>query len=140
MDAIFVNSQISENSKPRVWILTFTDILDFRKGEKSIALPNLSIYYTWKSIKSSYNNSKFKISAPTWNDEFELPHGSYSISDIQSYFEYVLKKHNKNIDNLSIRIYARKITNRITFKIKTGYYIELLRPETMKLLGSFEKK
>ena len=117
MDTIFMDSQISENSKPRVWILKFTDILHFRGGEESIALSNLNNSYTWENIKSSYNNSKFKISAPTWNDEFELPHGSYSISDIQRYFEHVLKKHNKNIDNLSIRIYARKITNRITFKI-----------------------
>ena len=117
MDTIFMDSQISENSKPRVWILKFTDILHFRRGEESIALSNLNNSYTWENIKSSYNNSKFKISAPTWNDEFELPHGSYSISDIQRYFEHVLKKHNENIDNLSIRIYARKITNRITFKI-----------------------
>ena len=61
-------------------------------GEKVIALSNLSIYYTWKNIKSSYNNNKFEISTPTWNDEFELPDGSYSVSDIQDYFEYILKK------------------------------------------------
>ena len=61
-------------------------------GEKVIALSNLSIYYTWKNIKSSCNNNKFKISTPTWNDEFELPDGSYSVSDIQDYFEYILKK------------------------------------------------
>ena len=70
----------------------------------------------------------------------ELPDGSYSISDIQDYFEYILKKHSENVDNLSIRIYVSKIENRITFKIKSGYYLELLTPETMKLLGSTKNK
>ena len=93
-----------------------------------------------KNIKSSYNNNKFKLSAPTWSDKFELPDGSYSISDIQDYFECILKKHRENVDNPSIRIYVNKIENRITFKIKTGYYLELLSTETMKLLGSTESK
>ena len=99
-----------------------------------------SIYYTWKNIKSSYNNNKFKISAPTWSEEFELPDGSYSVSDIQDYFEYILKKHSESVDNPSIRIYVNKIQNRITFKIKNGDYLELLTPETMKLLGSTVSK
>ena len=74
-------------------------------------------------MKSSYNNKKLKISSPTWSDEFELPDGSYSILDIQDYFEYILKKHSENVDNPSIKIYVNKIENRITFKIKRGYYI-----------------
>ena len=123
-----------------VFILKFTDKLDLRKDENRIALSNLSSYYTWKNIKSSYNNNKFEISAPTWNDEFELPDGSYSISDIQDYFEYILKKHGENIDNPSVKIYVNKIENRITFKIKNGYSLELLTPEAMKLLGSIENK
>ena len=57
----------------------------------------------WKNIKSSYNNTKFKISAPTWNEEFEVPDGSYSISDIQYYFEYILKKHSESVDNSPVR-------------------------------------
>ena len=93
MDTIFLNSENSKMAKPHVLVLKFTNILDLRIGEKDIALSNLSIYYTWKNMKSSYNNNKFKISAPTWNDEFELPDGSYSVSDIQDYFEYILKKH-----------------------------------------------
>ena len=105
-----------------------------------MALSNLSIYYTWKNIKSSYNNNKFKISAPTWNDEFELPDGSYSISDIQDYFEYILKKHGEDIDKPSVQIYVNKIENRVTFKIKNGYNLELLTPEAMKILGSTENK
>ena len=89
-----------------------------------------------ENIKSSYNNNKFKISTPTWNEKFKLPDGSYSISDIQYYFEYILKKHSGNVDNPSVRIYVNKIENRI----KSGYYLELLTPETMKLLGSTESK
>ena len=97
-------------------------------------------YTIERYIESSYNNNKFKISAPTWNDEFELPDGSYSILDIQDYFEYMLKKHSKNVDDPSIKIYVNKIENRVTFKIKNGYYLELLTPETMKLLGNTESK
>ena len=135
-----MNSENSKTSEPHVLILKLTDKSDLRRGEKSIALSNLSIYYTWKNIKSSYNNNKFKISAPTWNDKFELPDGSYSVSDIQDYFEYILKKHGENIDNPSVKIYVNKIENRITFKIKNGYSLELLTSETMKLLGSTENK
>ena len=89
-----------------------------------------------KNIKSN----KFKISAPTLSDEFELPGGSYLIPDIQDYFEYIVKKHNENVDNPSIRIYVNKIENRIKLKIRNVYYLELLRPETMKLFGSTETK
>ena len=136
----FMNSENSKISESYVLILKFTDKLGLRRVEKSNALSNLSIYYPWKKIKSSYNNSKFKISTPTWNDKFEVPHGLYSISDIQDYFEYILKKHGENIDNTSIRIYVNKIENRISFKIKTGYYLELLTSETMKLVGSNENE
>ena len=72
-------------------MLKLTDKLDLRRGQKTVALSNLSIYYTWKNITSSYNNNRSKISAPTWNEKSELPDGSYSISDIQDYFKYILK-------------------------------------------------
>ena len=140
MDTIFMNSDNSKTSEYQVLALKLTDKLDLRRGQKTVALSNLSIYYTWKNIKSSYNNNKFKISAPTWNEQFELLDGSYSISDIQDYFEYILKKHSESVDNPSIRIYVNKIENRITFKIKNGYYLELLTPGTMKLLGSAVNK
>ena len=140
MDTIFMNSENSRTSEHHVLVLKLTDKLDLRRGQKTVAFSNLSIYYMWKNIKSSYNNNKFKISAPTCNEEFELPDGSYSISDIQDYFEYILKKYSESADNSSIRIYINKIENRITFKIKNGYYLELLTPETMKLLGSTENK
>ena len=87
MNTIFMNSENSKTSKPYVLILKLTDKLDLKRGEKDIAISNLSIYYTWKNIKSTYNNNKFKISAPTWKDKFELSDGSYSVSDIQDYFE-----------------------------------------------------
>ena len=82
MDATFLNSENSRTSEYHVLVLKLTDKLDLRRGQKSVALSNLSIYYTWKNIKSSYNNNKCKISAPIWSDEFELQDGSYSISDI----------------------------------------------------------
>ena len=140
MDTIFMNSENSKTPKPHILALKLVNKLDLRFGDKVIALSNLSIYYTWKNIKSSYNNNKFKISAPTWNDEFELPDGSYSISDIQDYFDYILKKHGKDTDKPSVQIYVNKTENRITFKIKNGYSLELLAPETMKLLGSTKSK
>ena len=103
MDTVFMNSEKSKTSEPHILILKLTDKLDLKRGEKIIALSNLSIHYTCKNIKSSYNNNKFKISAPTWNDKFKLPDGSYSASNIQDYFEYILKKHGENIDNPSVK-------------------------------------
>ena len=102
-------------------------------------MANLSIYYTWNNIKSAYNNNKFKISAPTWNDEFDLPDGSCSIFDMQGCFEFIIKKQETLPENPPIKIYPNKIKNRIVFKIKTGYKLELLTPGTMKLLGSAKK-
>ena len=88
-----------------------------------------------EKIKTSYTNNKFKILAPTCNEEFELPDGSYSASDIKDYFKYILQKHETVTNNLSTRIYVNKIENRITFETKTWFYLELLTPGTMKLLG-----
>ena len=149
MDTIFMNSEKSKTSEPHILkliILKLTDKLDLRLDKKVIALSNLSIYYTWNNIKSSYNNNKFKISAPTWNVEFTLPDGSYSISDIQDCFEHIFKKHGEKIDNdndknkPSVKIYINKIKNRITFKIKNGHSLELLTKETMKLFGNTESE
>ena len=140
MDTIFVNSENSRTSKNHISVLKLTDKLDLRKGQKGIAFSNFSVYHTWKNIKSLYKNKKFKVSAPTWRDEVELPDGSYLISNIQDYFEYILKNYNENVDNPALNIYVNKTENRITFKIKNGYYLELLTPETMKLLGSTESK
>ena len=92
-----------------------------------MVLAKLSIDYTWKNIKSKYNNNKFKISAPTWNDAFDLLDGFYSISGIQDYFELINKKHETLTENPPIQIYSNKIKNRIVSKIKTGYKLELLK-------------
>ena len=118
MDTIFMNSENSRTSEYHVLVLKLADKLDLRRGQKSVALSGLGLYYTWKNIKSSDKNNKFKISVPTWSDEFELPDGSYSISDIQDYFEYILKKHSENVDDPLIKIYVNKIENRVTYKIK----------------------
>ena len=121
MDTIFINSENSRTPKVHISILKLSTKLDLTMGKKVTSLSNLSIYYTWKNIKSLYDNNKFKMSAPAWNDEFFLPDGSYSISDIQGYFEYILSiKHGEDIDKPSIQIYVNKIENTVTFKIKNG--------------------
>ena len=96
-------------------LLNFSDKINLKRSDKCIALSNLSISYTWKSIKKSYEKNKFKIFGPTWNKKFELP----DESDIRDYFEYIIKKHETFTDNPLIRLYVNKIENRITFKIKT---------------------
>ena len=87
-----MNIENSKTYEPHKFRLTLADKLDPKDPNKTMALANLSIYYTLKYIESAYKNNKFKISAPTWNDEFHLPDGSYSVSDIQDYFEYIIKK------------------------------------------------
>ena len=136
METIFMNTEKSKKNEPHRFKLDFADKRNLKNPKKNIALVNLSIYYTWKNIKSEYNNNKFKISAPAWIETFDLPDGSYTIDDIQDYFEFIIKKHEKLTDNPPIKIYSSKIKNRIVFKIKTGCKLELLTPETMKLLGS----
>ena len=139
METIFRNTEYSQTNEPNRFRLTLADKRNLKGPNKNMALANLNIYYTWKNIKSAHNNNKFKIYAPTWNDEFDLPDKSYSISEIQDYFEYIIKKHEAISDNPPIQIYTNKIKNRIAFKIKTGYKLELLSPKTIKLLGSTKK-
>ena len=100
-----LNSKTNESNK---LMYQLTDKLNLKNPNKNMALANLSIYYTWKNIKSEYNNNEFKIFAPTWNDNFDLPNGSYSVSDIQDYFEYINKKHETIADNPPIQIYVNK--------------------------------
>ena len=139
METIFVNTENSKMNESHRFKLDLADKFNLKNPKKKLTLANLSIYYTWKNIKSEYNNNKFKISAQTWNDTFDLPDASYSIADIQDYFESVIKKHETLTENPSIQIYPNEIINRIVFKIQTGYKLELLSPETMKLLGSTKK-
>ena len=135
-----MNSENSKTTRPHVLKLKLTSKLDLRIGEKVIALSNLSIYNTWRNKKSSYKNNEFKISALTWNDEFKLTGGSYSVSDIEDYFKHIFKKHGENTNKPSVQIHVNRIENRITFKIKDEYSLELLTSETMKLLGSTKNK
>ena len=136
MEATFMNTLNSKTNESNKFIYQFTDKLNLENPNKNMALANLSIYYTWKNIKSEYNNNKFKINAPTWSDEFNLPGGSYSVFDMQDYFEYIIKQHETIADNPPVQIYVNKIKNRIVFKIKIGFKLELLTEETMQLLRS----
>ena len=131
-----MNTKNSKTSEPHKFRYNLINKLDFKNLNKNMALANLSIYYTWKNIKSIYNNNKFKISAPTWNDTFDSPDGSYNIPAIQNYFQYIIKKYETIGETVPIIIYANTITNRVVFKIKTEYKLKLLSKETMKLLGS----
>ena len=130
-----MNSENSKASELHRFKSDLTDKRNLKDPKKNMALANLSIYYTWKNIKSECNNNKFKISAPTWNDTFDLPDSSYWISDIQDYFEFIIKKQATLNENPPIQIYPNTIKNRIVFKIKTGYKLELLTRETIKLSG-----
>ena len=105
METIFINTENSKTNESNKFIYQFTDKLILKTPNgKNIGLVNLSIYYTWKNTKSQYNNNKFKISAPTWNDKFDLPDGSHSISGIQYYFEVFIKKHECLTENPPIQI------------------------------------
>ena len=138
METFFMNSKNSKTNESYKFKYDLIDKLDLKNPNKNMALVfiTLSIYYTWKNVKSTYNNNKFKISAPTWNETFELPDGSYNISEIQDYIEYIIKKLQTIGENAPILIYANTINSRIVFKIKNGYKLELSSKETMKLLRS----
>ena len=136
METFFMNSKNSKTNEQNRFKYDLIDKLDLKNPNENMALGSLSIYFTWKNVKSTYNNNKFKISAPTWIETFDLPDGSYNIPEIQDYIEYIIKKHETIGETAPILIYANTITNRIVSKIKTGYKLELLSKETMKLLGS----
>ena len=126
-----MNTENSKTYKPHRFKLDLADKRNLKNLNKDVALANVSIYYIWKNIKSKYSNNRFEISAPTWNDTFDLPDGSYSTDDIQDYFEFIIKKHETLTENPPVEIYPNKIKNRIVFKIKTCYKLELLTPETI---------
>ena len=140
MDTIFMNYGNYKLSDPRRQLLNFPGKIHLKRSEKYVALSNRSIYYTWENKKKLYKNNTFKVSPITWNDNIQLPNVSYYVSDIQDCFEYISKRHGEKTDNPSVRIFVNKRENRITFKIKTGYYPELLTPETMELLASTKNR
>ena len=135
-----MNTKNSKTNEPQRFRLSLVDKLNLKDPNKNMALANLSIYYTWKNIKSACNNNKCKIYVPIWTDELDLSDGSYCIADIQDYFDFIIKKHEPLNENSPVQIYPNKIKNRIVFKVKTRYKLELLSPETMRLLGSKKKR
>ena len=139
METIFMNTKNGKMNEPHKFVCNLSQRLDLRSLNKHVALQNLSIYYTWKNIRKKYKNNKLKIIAPTWNNEFELPDGSYSVSDIQDYIEYIIK----NLEILTtvppIHVYFNRINNRLAFKVKDGYKLELKTSETIKLFGNTKK-
>ena len=85
METIFTYNENSETNETYRFRLTLADKLNLKDPNKNTGLANLSIYYMWKNFKSAYSNIKYKILAPNWNDEFDCPDRSYSISDIQDF-------------------------------------------------------
>ena len=131
METIFMNSENSKTNESNKFVLN-SQRLDLRNSYKHAALQNVYIFYTWKNIGKQYKNNQLKKIAPTWNDEFELPDGSYAESDIQDYIEYIIKKRETLTAIPSIYVYINRINNKSVFKIKDEYKLELQTPETME--------
>ena len=140
METIFMNTENSNTIEPHKFVLNLLQRLDITSSNKHVALQNLSIYCKWRnSIRQLYKNKKPKIIALTQNDEFELPDGSHSVPDIQDQIEYIIKKHRTLITISPIHVYINRINNRLLFKIKDKYKLELQAPRTMKLFSSTKK-
>ena len=131
-----METENNKQNEPLRFVLNLSQRLGLRSSNKHVALQNLSIFYTWKNIRKQYKNNKLKIIAPTWNDEFELPDGSYSVSDIQDYIEYIINKHKILPTIPPIHVYINRINNRLVFKVKDGHKLELQTAETTKLFSS----
>ena len=112
-------------NEPHKFVLNLPQILDLKSSDKHVALQKLSIYYTWGNIRKPYKNNKLKKIAPMWNDEFELPDGSYSVLDIQNYIEYINKMHETLTAIPPFHVYINIINNSLVFKVKDGYKVEL---------------
>ena len=121
MEVIFMNTENSKTNEPHKFVLNLSQRLDLRSSDKHVALQKLSIYYTWKNVRKKYKNNKLKIIAPTWNDELEFPDGSYSVSDIEDWIKFIIKKHGTLTTIPPIHVYINRINNRLVFKIKDGY-------------------
>ena len=121
METIFTKTKNNKTNEPHKVGLNLSQRSDLTSSNKHVALQNFSIYYVWKNIRKQFKNNKLKIIAPRWNDEFELPDGSYSVSNIQDYIEYI----NKKCESLSAippyNFYINRINSRLVFKIKNGY-------------------
>ena len=116
-----MNTKNSKMDEPHKFFLYLSQRLDLRNLNKHVALQNVSVYYTWKNIRKQYKSNKLKIIASTWNDEFELPSGSYSVWYFQDYIKYIIKKHETLSTTPPIRVYINRANNRLVFKMKDGY-------------------
>ena len=125
MNTIYMNSKNNETTYPHRLLLNLTDKIKLKRNDKYFAFSSLSIYYTWKNMKTSYKNNKFKVSAPTWTEDFEWPDGSYSVSDIQDYFEYIIKKQKTVTDNPSIKLYVNKIKKELQLFFTNNPFLTL---------------
>ena len=134
-----MNTENSKTNEPHKLVLNLSQRLHLRSSNKHLVLHNLYIYYTWKNIRKQYKNDKLTIIAPTLNDEVELPNGSYSVWDIQDYIECIIKRHETLTTIPPIHVYINRNNNRLVFKIKDGYKLELQTPENIKLFGSTKK-
>ena len=138
IETFFMNIKNSKTNVSHRFKYDLIDKLDLKNPNKNMALGSLSIYYTWKDVNSTYNNNKLKISAPNWNETFDLPDGSYNIPTLQNYLEYIIKKLETVAETSPILIYANNITNRIVFKIKTGYKLIIIRRNN-EIIRKYEK-
>ena len=120
METIFMNTENSKTNEPHKFLLNLSQRLDLRRPDKHVAIQNLSVYYTLKYIRKKYKNNKLKIIAPTWNNKFKLPDGSYSVSDIQDYIEFIIKKYETLTAIPPIHVSINRINNKLVFKIKDG--------------------
>ena len=120
METIFMNTEKSKTNEPHKFVLNFSQVLDLRSSDKSLLFKIYLFISRVKNIRKQYTNNKLKMIAPTWNDEFELPNGSYSVSDIQDYIEYIIKKLETLTAIPPIHAYINRINNRLVFKIKDG--------------------
>ena len=139
METIFMNTENSKTNESHEFVLNLSQRLDLTSLNKHVTYQNLSICYTWKNMRKQYKNNKIKIIAPTWNDEFQLQDGSYSVSDIVDYIQFIIKKYKTLTTIPPIYVYINRINNRLVFKIKDEYKLEVQMPETMKLFGSKKK-
>ena len=139
METIFMNTENCKTNESHEFVLNLSQRLDLTSLNKHVTYQNLSICYAWKNMRKQYKNNKFKIIVPTWNDEFQLQDGSYSVSDIVDYIQFIIKKYKTLTTIPPIYVYINRINNRLVFKIKDEYKLEVQMPETMKLFGSTKK-
>ena len=132
MKTIFMSTKNSKTNESYKFVLKMPQRFDLKISNKHVTFQDLSIYHTWKNLRKQYKNNKFEIIAPTWNEVLELTHGSYSVSNIQDYLEYIIKIQETLTAILPIHVYVNIIDTILVFKIEDGYKPGSQTPETMK--------